>query len=209
MNEGETRAGDRIGGTALIVAAAGTVLAMAHHPSGAHGGGGLSGIVHGAMILLLGVVAFGFARFGQQRGMDRALILAGLIAYLASFLAHLGAATINGFIVPALAGSETPVNHDVFRFAWYSNQALARLGVVATGLAYILWGAELARGKAMTTRLIGLAGIAAGLIPAALLLSGAIRMDVAGAFIAYAMHALWAALLGWAVLRGVRPAQSD
>jgi hypothetical protein len=125
MSEEANKVGDRIGGIALIAAAAGTVLAMGHHPSGAHGGGGLAGLVHGAMIALLGVLAFGFARFCQRRGLDRPLILAGLSAYLASFLAHLGAATINGFVVPALAGGP-PISHDVLRFAWHSNQALAK-----------------------------------------------------------------------------------
>jgi hypothetical protein len=191
---------DRIGGGALIAAALGTVLAMSHHPSGMHGGG-LGGIVHGAMIALLGVLSFGFLRFAQQRGFERPLILAGAIAYLAAFLAHVGAATINGFIVPALTGGEPPVSHDLFRFAWHSNQALAKLGVVATGLAYLGWGLDLAGNARM--RWIGLAGVVAGIVPAALLAAGAITMNVTGAFIAYAAHALWAVLLGAAMWRGM------
>jgi hypothetical protein len=190
---------DRIGGGALIAAAAGTVLAMAHHPTGMHGAG-LGGLVHGAMIALLGVLVFGFARFAQERGMGRPLILAGAIAYALSLFGHLGAATINGFVAPAVASSQPPVSHDIFRLAWEANQALAKLGVVATGLAYLAWGADLARDRA--TRWLGLAGIAAGVIPAALLAMGLIRMNVAGAFIAYAAHALWAVLLGWAMWRG-------
>lgn len=200
MTEAGIAMRDRIGGGALIVAAAGTVLAMAHHPSGAHGGP-LGGIVHGAMIALLCVIAFGFARFAQRRGMDRPLILAGAIAYAVSVFAHVGAATINGFVVPAIAGRGQPVSHDIFLLAWEANQALARLGVIATGLAYIGWGSDLARER--DTRWLGLAGIAAGLTPAILLLVGAIRMDVAGAFIAYAAHALWAVLVGWTMWRGV------
>jgi hypothetical protein len=199
MSEDESRIGDRIGGGALIAAALGTVFTMAHHPTGMHGGG-LGGIVHGAMILLLGLLTFGFVRFGQRQGFEQPLILAGGIAYLASFLAHIGAATINGFVVPALAGGEPPVSHDLFRFAWHSNQALAKLGVVATGLAYLCWGAELARNR--RTRWLGTAGIVTGIVPAILLAAGVIRMDVAGAFVAYAAHALWALLLGAAMWRG-------
>lgn len=190
---------DRIGGAALIVAAAGTVLAMAHHPSGMHGGP-LGQIVHGAMIALLGLLTFGFLRFAQLRGFDRPLILIGIIAYVVSLLAHVGAATINGFIVPGLVGGQPPVSHDILRFAWHANQALAKLGVFATGIAYVAWGAELSRET--RTRWIGLAGIVAGIVPAALLAAGAIRLDVAGAFIAYATHAAWAVLLGGAMLTG-------
>lgn len=200
MGETERKAGDRIGGGALIAGAVGVVFTMAHHPTGMHGGG-LGGIVHGAMIFLLGLLTFGFARFGQGRGFGQPLILAGAVAYLTSFMAHIGAATINGFVVPALAGGEPAVSHDLFRFAWHSNQALAKLGVFATGLAYLGWGLDLAQVR--RTRLLGIAGIAAGAIPAALLASGAIRMDVAGAFIAYAAHAVWAALLGAAMWRGL------
>jgi hypothetical protein len=199
MSDDESKSRDRIGGGALIVAALGTVLAMAHHPNGMHGGG-LGGLIHGAMIALLGVLSFGFARFAQRRGIERPLILAGGIAYAVTLFAHVGAATINGFVVPALASGEPPVSHDLFRLAWHSNQALAKLGVVATGIAYLAWGADLARdGRA---RLIGLAGIIAGVVPAALLAAGVIAMDVTGAFIAYAAHALWAVLLGATMWRG-------
>lgn len=199
MSEAEGRAGDRIGGGVLIAAAAGVVFTMAHHPTGMHGGG-LGGIVHGAMILLLGLLTFGFARFGQGRGFGRPLILAGAVAYLASFMAHIGAATINGFVVPALAGGNAPVSHDILRFAWEANQALARLGVVATGMAYLMWGAELARER--PSRWLGAAGIVLGVVPAALLAAGLIRINVAGAFIAYAAHMLWAVLLGATMWRG-------
>lgn len=199
MSEDETSMRDRIGGGALIVAALGTVLAMAHHPTGMHGGG-LNGFVHGAMIALLGVLSFGFARFAQRRGTHRPLILAGAIAYAVALFAHVGAATINGFVVPALASGEPPVSHDLFRLAWHSNQALAQLGVIATGLAYLGWGSDLARDR--ETRWLGVAGVAAGVVPALLLSTGGIRMDIAGAFIAYAAHALWALLLGATMWRG-------
>ena len=53
---------DRIAGGALIAAAALSVLAMAHHPTGAHGGAGMAGFIHGAMIVLLTVTTFGFAQ---------------------------------------------------------------------------------------------------------------------------------------------------
>lgn len=200
MNDARIIAQDRIGGLALMLAAAGTVLAMAHHPSGPHGGP-LGGIVHAAMILLLGAMTYGFVRFAQGRGFDRSLVLAGAVAFGASFVAHVGAATINGAVVPAIAARGQPVSHDIFLLAWEANQALARLGVVATGLAYFFWGMDLARDR--PTRWIGLVGVVAGLVPAGLLLAGALRMNVTGAFIVYAAHAAWAVVLGAAMVRGV------
>jgi len=193
--------GDRLAGAALIAAAAASVLAMAHHPSGAHGGA-LGGIVHGAMIVLLALQVFGFTHFARRRGLARPAILAGLVAYGISLFGHVAAATINGFVVPAIAArGHGAVSRDIFLFAWEANQAFARLGVYATGTAFILWSLDLLRRDAGWSRLIGLAGIAAGVVPAALLASGAIHMNVGGAFIVYAIHAAWAALVGVMLFR--------
>ena len=188
---------DRAAGAALIAAAAGTVLAMAHHPSGAHGGP-LGAVVHGAMIALLALGTFGFASFARRRGLARPAVLAGLVAYGLALFGHAGAATINGFVVPALADRGEAVGHDLFLFAWEANQALARLGVFAAGTAFMLWGGDLLRERPW----LGTVGILAGAAPSAALLAGALEMNVAGAFIVYAAHAVWTALLGLYLLRG-------
>ena len=188
---------DRAAGFALIAAAAGTVLAMAHHPTGAHGGA-IGGIVHGAMIALLALGTFGFAHISRRRGLGRPAVLAGLAAYGVALFGHAGAATINGFIVPALAARGEAVGHDLYLFAWAANQALARLGVFAAGAAFILWGVDLLRSRPW----LGGAGIVAGAAPSAALLAGALEMNVAGAFIVYASHAAWTALLGVYLIRG-------
>jgi len=192
------RDSDKVAGTAMIAAAAGIVLAMGHHPSGAHGGGALAGIVHGAMIALLALLTFGFAHFSRRRGLGRPAVLAGLVAYAIALLGHVGAATINGFVVPALAGRGLEL-HDLFAFAWEANQALAGLGVYATAAAYLLWSADLLFEP--RARVLAGLGIAAATVPALLLASGAIRMDVAGAFIVYAAQVAWAALAGLHLLR--------
>ncbi len=198
---------DRIAGAALIASAAAIVLAMAHHPSGAHGGGGLAGFVHGAMITLLALQAFGFAHFAGRRGLGRPPILAGLVAYGISLFDHVGAATINGFVVPALAGrGQGAVSHDIFLLAWEANQALARIGVFATGAAFLLWSLDLLRDRLPWSRLVGVAGLAAGLVPAALLATGTLRMNVGGAMLVYAVHVAWAALVGLMLIRSERAA---
>ena len=198
----KSSAGDRTAGMFLIGPAAASMVAMAHHPSGAHAGG-QSGLVHGAMIVLLTLMAFGFLHFARRRGLGRPPVLAGLVAYAISLFAHVGAATINGSVVPALAArGPGAVGHDAFLLAWEANQALARLGVFATGAAFLLWSADLLRASGGERRLIGLAGLLAGGLPAALLAGGWIRMDVAGAFAVYAAHGAWAALVGLHLMRG-------
>ena len=196
------RIADRIAGATLMATAASSVFAMTHHPTGAHSGS-LGQIVHGAMIVLVTVTAFGFVHFAIRRGLGRPAVLAGLVAYGLCLFGHVGAATINGFVVPAVAArGHGAVGHDIFLFAWESNQALARLGVYANAAAFLLWSLDFLRRPGLEPRLIGLAGLAAGAVPAALLATGLIRMDVPGALTAYTAFAAWAALVGVHLLRG-------
>lgn len=193
-------------GVLMIVASAGAVLAMAHHPSGPHGGP-LVAIVHSAMIVFLLLWAWGFFVFAGQLGAARVTVVGGLIAYAGSLLAHLIAATTNGFIAPGLMeGGVT--NHDLFLLAWLTNQAFAKLGVYLTGAAYGLWSIELLTRGRRDLRLLGAAGLIAGIGPAILLASGLVDMRVAGAFVIYAAHALWAAVVGFFLLRGSLNANS-
>jgi hypothetical protein len=199
---GENGQADRIAGGALIVGALLSVLAMAHHPDHVDPGG-VVGIVHGAMILLMTATAFGYTHFALRRGLKRPQILAGLIAYLVSLVAHLGAGTINGFIVPALAARGADLSgRDVFLLAWESNQALARLGVFATAAAFTFWSIDFLRRPGLEAKAIGGLGLLAGLVPAVLLATGAINMHVAGAFAAYAAFAVWGVLVGLHLVRG-------
>ena len=197
------RDGSRIAGVVMIAASLGVVVAMGHHPSGAHGGP-LGWIVHGGMIALLSLLAWGFLMFCVERGAARPLIVAGMIAYSVSLFAHIGAATINGFVVPALGNpAAPPVSHDLFRLAWHANQALAKLGVYMTGAAYVLWSIDLLRDPSRPARLTGALGLVAGAVPAVLLAIGALQMDVAGAFAIYAAHVAWSALVGLMMWRGL------
>lgn len=193
---------DRTAGTCLGIAAAATVLAMAHHPTSPHDITGGGDFVHGAMIMLLAVMAFGFLHFALRRGLSRPVILAGVVAYGFSVVANFGAATINGFVVPALAArGPDAVGHDTFLLAWYANQALARLGVYATGAAYVLWSIDFLRRAGLVNRAIGAAGMIAGAVPAALLLSGQAAMELRTAFPVYSAHAVWAILVAIQLVR--------
>lgn len=191
----ENRTGDRAAGIALIGAAAASMFAMAHHPTSLRAGA-LIGIVHGAMILFIGMMAFGFAHFARRRGLDRPAVLAGLAAYAIAIAADVGAATINGFAAPALAAHGA--SREAFDTLWFLNQALAGLGVVAAGAAYALWSLNLWRQH----KAAALLGLLAGPLPALLLLGGWIDMHLHWAVLVYAAQALWAALIGWLLLRG-------
>ena len=184
--------GDRIAGNALIAAAALIVLMMAHHPTGT--GGGMGQFVHGVLIVLVGVTIYGLAHLALRRGIARPDVLAGAVAYAIGAMGSIGAGTINGFVVPALAAHEG-LDRGPFVFAWEANQALAWLGVIATGAAFALWSLGLVRANGWP-RAIGVLGLVAGAAPVALLASGAVRMNVTGAILVYSTHALWIAAAG-------------
>jgi hypothetical protein len=200
MADGGRSEGVRSAGAVMALAALLSVVAMAHHPTGAHGAGFLARFVHGAMIAFLLLMLFGWARFARARGLARSFPLAGLIAYAASAFAHLAAATINGFAVPTLAARKA--SHDLFVLSWDLNQAFAQVGVFLTSAAFLFWSLDLAVKGAGFSRVVGLIGLAAAIGPAAALAAGAISMDVHGAFIVYAAHAVFAALVGAQMLRG-------
>ncbi len=194
----------RAAGWAMVGAAATTVLAMSHHPTSAHAGG-LNQLVHGVMIAVAGVSAFGFLHWSRLRGLDRPEVSAGLVAYLIALFGHIGAATISGFVMTALVHGGG-ASGDARVFAWEANQALSQVGVFAGGAAFALWSIDLLRRGDVAERAVGGLGLLAGLLPPVLLATGVIRMDVQGALIVYSAQMGWMALVGLLMLRSARTA---
>ncbi len=113
------------------------------------------------------------------------------------------AGTINGFVVPALWDyPEGAIAPGVGELAWELNQALARLGAIATGLGIALFGLALWRAG---WRWIGGAGLLMGIVPAALLLTGVSNMRFEGAILTYVTQLLWLVALGVALARARLP----
>lgn len=191
---------DRAAGLALMLAGIASVAVMAAHPTSAHAAG-LAAFVHAAMIVLLSLAGYGFLHFAIRMGL-RPSILAGLVAYAVSIFGHIGAATVNGFVVPALA-QRGGVSQDVFLFAWELNQALAGLGVSAAGLAFMLWSVPLVRGRTADMKALGVAGLISGFVQTAGIVMGSVSLDVHGALLLYGLHALWAAPVGVQLYRGI------
>lgn len=192
---------DRLAGAALFSCTTLSIVAMGHHPSN-FAQGALVNIVHGAMLVVVVLTLSGFAYFASGRGLNRFGVLAGLVIYAAGAVANILAATINGFAVVDVA--RRGASDDVFAFAWALNQAFAYGAVYATSVAFALWGVDLVARERGWARWLGVAGLVAGIVPAAMLAGMAVRMDVAGAFTIYALQSTFAALVGIYLLRGRR-----
>jgi len=185
---------DRNAGGLLVMASVASILMMAHHPSNAHDYA-MGQLVHGAMIAIVAVSALGLTHLARRLGVERLSVLAGLVAYGLAVFSGVGAATINGFVVTNLvAKGET--DHAIFALAWEANQALARMGVVATGAAFILWSIQLVTRGRWAGRALGGLGIVAGAVPALMLGTGMMTMHLHGAILIYGVQAAWMALAG-------------
>jgi hypothetical protein len=187
-------ANDRVAGGILVAASLASVLMMAHHPASAHDLA-MGQFVHGAMIVIVGLTALGLAQFSRALGLGRLGVLAGLIAYGIALFSNIGAATINGFVVTNLVAKGVD-DRDIFALAWEANQALARMGVAATGVAFLLWSVELLRRTGWMGRAIGAVGLLAGALPVVLLGTGLLTMHLHGAILIYGGQAAWMALAG-------------
>ena len=189
-----TDADDRIAGVALAGASLLSVVAMAHHPSGASAYSGLTQMVHGVMIAVILVSAACFTRFAIRIGLNRFGVLLGLVTYFAGAAANVLAATMNGFVAPAVHGEQGA--EALLRLCWELNQAFAYGAVYATSASFVLWGLALLRHPERLDRVIAVVSIVAGGVAATLLAMEIVRMNVAGAFIVYATQAGMGVLVG-------------
>lgn len=194
MKQSDERAFNRVFGVVLLLGAAGSAFFMANHPTDMNELTRIEAIVHGAMLIMLLLLASGFSHFAWVLGLQNSLVLIGLISYLASSVFNALAAVINGFVVPALAKSNNNgISHEVLDLTWITNQVLANLAVIATGLGYCLWSAQLTLERRFWS---ATAGFIAGLSPLLLLARGGGAMHVETAVVVYITQVLWAAIVG-------------
>ena len=180
-------------GWTLLVSAVASGLLMLQHPSGMEHGSVMTPIVHGGLQALMLVQVAAIIHIVRPI-FGSLMITLALTAFLAGQSAGIGAATINGFVVPAMGSyADASLGQDIARFAWEINQALANFGAVAIGSAVTLFG--LAFRKVAPMYLV-ISGIAIGMITAIPIAAGLLPMDLHGALFVYLAQWSWLALLG-------------
>lgn len=205
-----------------ILLAAGSIVMvvfMAMHPS-AHTqdfaslldelakGAAFNGFVHGTLMIAGCIVFLGLFGLAERLGLARPLVRSGLIAYAIGQFAGIGAATVNGFLVPGLAAkyaSSDPATLDRVRpmlaLCFEVNHTLARLDVFAMSIAVLLWSTVLAHWPG-TSRIIGIAGIACAALPLAALLAGRLPMNIHGFGAFILLQSLWSFSIAVQLIRG-------
>ena len=206
---------DPLSASLLIAGSLAIVLVMSHHPTGAaimdaehaEWHAGLSAIVHGAAIVAIAVLVMGFV--GVSRGLGfSATPVAALVAYGLGAVAGVSAAVVSGFVAPevilramAAEGPAAAETFDALRaFSWMLNQGFAKVHVVASSVAVVLWSVALLR-VGRPERAAGVAGILVGLVTLVVFFAGAVQLDVAGFGAIMFAQAAWGIWLGVVLLR--------
>ena len=102
-------------GIAIIVASLVTLISIAHHPTIGHrlapseaipaliASSGSDRIVHAVVIATMLATIFGFAVYSLRRGLHRSAVIGAFIAFAFGVATTLGAALIDGFLIPEIA----------------------------------------------------------------------------------------------------------
>jgi hypothetical protein len=204
----------RISGLVLMLAPLLEIVGMAHHPS-VHGhdaaqlvqelraAAGSAAIVHGVLIALMFATLLALTEYSLARGLARAAVRVGLIAYAAGVLALTAAALVSGFVTPrlafvnpALAPPDPALTVQLTALAMLFNQAFAKYGAVLVFAGMAAWSFDLLR-DGRGTRVLGVFGLVAGIGGSLALCSGALRLDVHGMTVVAVLEALWTVGAGW------------
>jgi hypothetical protein len=202
---------DAKGGAALILSTCAGLFTMALHPTphdvfgvadprravalGAH--------VHGLAIAATVVAFLGAIALHRKTNDTERFSLAALVAFgFASFAVTIAAA-VSGFIAGGLALAKEPPPHAVIQLAGLFNQAFAKIDVVATSAAILLWSIAVWRGRTLS-RALAVYGFVVAPVVGVFVIFGWLRLDVHGFGLVVLLQGAWFAAAGVMLLRGPR-----
>jgi hypothetical protein len=204
----DTLPAGRPAGVAIALASILSVAFMAHHPT-VHGRGtaafveevtreaGVNGFVHGSLIVLVGVLVYGFSCLASRLGLNTVCGRAGLIAYVTGAAAGVAAALADGFVLPGFVARYQSRPTDELEIMWHvlalcagAMHVCARLWMLGLSVAIVLWSMALAHRTGLV-RAVGVLGCVAGALPVVGLLAGHLRINVHGALAFVLAQAVW------------------
>ncbi len=213
----------RFSGALICIGAVLSVLLMMRHPSiqthtvaeaiaQMQDKAALNGFVHGGLLVVLTAIFVGYLGFADLLGWQKLGVRAGAVFYGCGVGCMIGAALINGFIVPALAsdyaGQPDAVLETlkpIFVLCHSTNQALAQAGTLAMSIGILAWSIELSS-RGMAARVIGVLGCLCAALPIVGLLSSHLRLNVHGMGLVILAQAIWSFCVGiWMIRQRARP----
>jgi hypothetical protein len=195
-------------GIAIAVASLMTLVSIAHHPTTSKALkptdafpaivalSGADRMVHTIVLGTMLALLFGFAVYVLRRGLHRSAVVAGLIAFTFGIATTIGAALIDGFLVPEIAARFVDATPElmnraalVLQTCSLAIQVATKAGLVGMSLAIVLWSADLILDQGFL-RIAGVVGVLAGIVPVVLTLSGG-YLDPHSLMIVIAIQTLW------------------
>jgi hypothetical protein len=172
---------ERLGGSFVIGYALLSLVAIAHHPqlsmrtvdaamfSKLVALSTVDEFMHGTMIALLLLLAFGFIILGRARGFDKPAIISALLCAALGIAAPIAAGTIDGFWLPWFGShmatsdpSQLAIGAQLLAAAGIMIQVASKIGFVGIALAVALFSLDFFDGD-RSHLLLGAYGLAAGI----------------------------------------------
>jgi hypothetical protein len=157
----------------------------------------LKEVVHGVAIASVCAYAFGYAALARRLGLQRPLVLAGLVAYLIGCIAMVGATMLDGFITPHLATDALSATPDGVLFAYrlvhelgVMLNDLAKLGWILQAVGALLWSCVLLRNQGIA-RAVGVMGLLSSGLVVALIAGSATNMTMTSLLAVLFAQLLW------------------
>ena len=205
----------------LAVPAILTLVLILHHPvlrgghdiaSVAAGIGSLAvmdRLVHGGLIVVLGLQTLGFTLFSAHLGWARPAVVAGFMAYAAGVLLMIVPATLDGFVTPDLAAACLTAAHGcgatdegVFRLIAVMIQDFTKLALVVMAAGIAGWSVALLTGSSARSRIGGIAGLACAAVPVVILLSSSVTLQPGNLAGIIASQTVWSLLAATLMVTG-------
>jgi hypothetical protein len=203
-------------GSALIASVLGMTVVAATHPTGqqviasagdAERMGLVAAAVHALALASMGVVTFGLVGLSQRLGAGRPVVAAAAVAWAMAVMGVICAASFSGFVAPAVAKeifAAEEGGRDVFRalfaFNGMLNQAFAKVHVVASSVAILLWSIAMLRTG--FARVLGIVGCVVSVVTVAALVTGRLVMNVHGLAAVEWSQGVWLVWSGVLLIRG-------
>lgn len=199
---------DAKGGVALIVSTAAGLLTMALHPlphdvfgvADPRSAVALGAYVHGLAIAATMIGFLGALALYVRTNDAARFSLAALVAFGFAAVAVMVAAAVSGFIAGGLALAKEPSPRAVVQLAGLFNQAFAKIHVVSTCAAILLWSIAIWRGRTLS-RALAVYGFVVAPVIAILVIAGHLRLDVHGFGAVVLLQGIWLAAAGILLIR--------
>jgi hypothetical protein len=194
---------------ALILGSIGGILTMIAHPIGTDvaptNENALHGIQLGIMVHALAVASvmiqsFGLLGFCRKLGLERPIVSAALVIYGFSAVAVMCAAVLDGFGATALAKDALSADEPTRKllsllshYNYYVNQGFAKVFLVGSSVAVIIWSGLLMK-LSRFGKIIGGLGCIIGSICLILFAAGHLQTDRHGFGLFFFVQSVWMVL---------------